>query len=161
MIIREAQDQDIGELTHLGRHLLDLHGNYDPYYYTLEENFPSLFSDWLKNQLYTSHQAIFVAQDNILFPSSNKIIGFISGFIKSLYPWFKVKSVGHISYLVIDPQYRMQHIGKALEQKLTSWFQSKGVEYIEVYTDEKNGIGVSAWVSYGYLPFKKYLRKKI
>lgn len=155
MIIREADFQDIDQVTILGKDLLDLHATFDWTYYTLEENFSPLFSDWVRNQLHSPHQVMYVAE------LENQVIGFISGFIKSLYPWFKVKKVGHVSYLAIAPTFRKQHIGKQLEQKLYVWFKEKNVEYVEVYTDEKNGIGGSAWTSYGYLPFKKYLRKKI
>ncbi|MBI2617206.1 GNAT family N-acetyltransferase [Candidatus Gottesmanbacteria bacterium] len=160
MIIRVMQETDIQELAILGKQLLDIHTTFDSMYYTLEENFTTLFSDWLRNQLSASSQIVFVAEEGS-GNSKGEIIGFISGFIKSLYPWFKVKAVGHVSYLVVDHKYRKQHIGKQLEVALTSWFCKKGVSYIEVYTDEKNQIGVYAWSSYGYEPFKKYLRKRI
>jgi GNAT superfamily N-acetyltransferase len=89
------------------------------------------------------------------------MIGFISGFIKALYPWFCTKTVGHISYLIIEPDYRSKGIGGLLEKGALSWFKSKNISYVEVYTDEINSPGVAAWSSYGYLPFKKFLRKKI
>lgn len=161
MQIRIATAEDIPELTNLGRQLLDIHTGFDPDYYTLEENFSIYFSDWLKNQLYTPRQTIFVAVDQLSENEPQKIIGFIAGFIKSLYPWFKVKAVGHVSYLIISPEFRKNHIGKHLEEALILWFKNQGVAYIEVYSDEKNLLGVSAWTSYGYQPFKKYLRKKI
>lgn len=166
MHIRPAITEDIPQLIKLGRNLLDIHYTFDPDYYTLEENFDESFGNWLKEQLIYPNQFILVATDeqspnnNLPIPSY-QIIGFISGFIKALFPWFKTKTVGHISYLVIDPSFRQKSIGKQLEQEAIVWFKSRNVPYVEVYVDELNNVGKIAWDKYGFGPFKKFLRKKI
>ncbi len=157
MHIRAAELTDIPSVMRLGRHLLDLHTEFDFDYYQLENNFDELFSTWIRQQVNQSQQFILVAYDE----QSPNIIGFISGFIKSLYPWFKTKSVGHISYLVVDPQFRQKGVGKLLEQEAINWFKNKNITYIEVYVDEKNNIGTKVWNSYEFIPFKKFLRKRI
>lgn len=157
MHIRAASLTDLSQLVRLGRDLLSLHTDFDANYYQLEENFDELFGAWVKDQLNHPYQFIFVACD----PADNNIAGFISGFIKYLYPWFKTKSVGHISYLVIDPNYRQQGVGKSLEKTANGWFKSKNISYVELYVEEKNTPGQIAWSKYGFLPFKKFLQKKI
>jgi ribosomal protein S18 acetylase RimI-like enzyme len=155
MTIRELKQQDFPEVAKLGKDLLLLHAGYDPSYYELEENFDELYTHWLNGNLNSLYQFILVAEEN------GKVVGFISGFIKSLYSWFKTKSVGHVGYLAVDINHRRQGIGKMLEKEATNWFKNKNVSYVEVYVDETNEIGKHAWEKYHFLPFKRFLRKRI
>lgn len=157
MHIRLATIDDLPQIVKLGKELLHQHGEFDFDYYQLEENFDELFGTWVKDQLNHPYQFIIVGQD----PADGTIVGFISGFVKYLYPWFKTKSVGHISYMIIDHKYRRHGIGKLLEKGAAEWFGSKNISYIELYVEEQNLTGKSAWDKYGFLPFKKFLRKKI
>ncbi len=157
MHIRLAQIEDLPQIILLGRSLLDLHKEYDYDYYQLEENFDELFGNWVRDQLNNLSQFIIVAQN----PDDDKIIGFISGFTKYLFPWFRTKTVGHISYMIVDPNLRLRGIGKLLENAARDWFKNKNISYMELYVEEKNPTGQTAWTSYGFLPFKKFLKKKI
>lgn len=156
MLIRPAILTDSPQIVKLGRHLLDLHSNFDKDYYNLEINFDELFTNWIQEQINVPSRLLLVAEDD-----NSMISGFISGYIKVLYPWFTTKLVGHIAYLVIDLNNRRKKIGKLLEEHAISWFKTKDVHYIEVFVDEKNSIGTNAWVTYGYGNFKKFLRKTI
>lgn len=155
MLIRQACLSDTPQITSLGRELLNLHFGFDSVYYQLEENFADSFSNWVKNQIDTSHYFLLVAEEN------NKIIGFISGFLKSLYPWFHTKAVGHISYLIVKPESRQKGIARLLEEAARQWFKEKNVSYVEVYVDEQNSVAQKTWHSLGFSPFKKFLRKTI
>ena len=164
MHVRVAKLEDIPSIVSLGRSLLEAHVGYDFDYYQLEGNFDELFATWAKEQINASYQFLFVAEDEILEGNEGKtspIIGFVSGFLKALYPWFKTKAVGHISFLIVNSSYRQKGIGTFLEDKAKEWFLSKNISYVEVYVEEKNSIGQIAWDKYGFLPFKKFLRKKI
>ncbi|MCJ7740279.1 GNAT family N-acetyltransferase [Candidatus Microgenomates bacterium] len=158
MHTREAIIDDLPQLVALGRQLLEMHLSYDPEYYLLEDNFDELFGNWIKGEFDKPNSLLMVAEET---EPEKKIIGFISGFIKYLYPWFRTKNVGHIGYLIVDPTFRQKGVGKTLSQAADNWFKAKNVSYIEVYTDEKNQIGQIVWDNYGFLPFKKFLRKKI
>lgn len=154
--IRGALEGDIVSIVGLGKQLLHLHSSFDGGYYQLEEDFDNQFSSWVKNQLNSHFQFIIVAIDE-----NNQVVGFISGFLKNLYPWFKVKTVGHISYLVVDPTVRNKGIGKLLEDAAGQWFKKNNISYIEVYVDEKNEMGKKVWSAYQFMPFKQFLRKRI
>ncbi len=156
MHIRTAEIKDIPQIVNLGKQLFELHAKLDREYYFLEDNFSELFGNWVKNYLAQNSQFIIVAEE-----SKEHIIGFIAGFIKSLYPWFRLKNVGHISFMVIDEKFRKKGVGRLLEEQARLWFKQKGINYIELYVEENNDIGQEAWFSYGFLPFKKFLRKKI
>lgn len=157
MHIRPATTNDITDIAILGKQIFKQHLEFDNLYYEYSENFDTLFRDWIKVTLLSPEQFIFVAEDT----DTGKISGFISGFVKLLYPWFKLKSVGHISYLIIDQKQRGKGVGKSLEETALNWFKEKNIRYIELYVEEKNETGLSAWYSYGYKPFKKFLRKII
>jgi ribosomal protein S18 acetylase RimI-like enzyme len=156
MHIHLALPQDVPHIVRLGKELLTFHISLDKHYYQLEENFDYLFTNWISTHINHPSQFIFVATDN-----NGLIVGFISGFIKQLYPWFRIKKVGHIAYLMIDTPYQRKGIGRLLENEAYLWFKNKNVPYIEVYTDYSNDIGKKAWEKYGYLDFKKFLRKQI
>lgn len=155
MHIRSAETKDVGDIIRLGKDLLKIHEQLDPGYYRLEDDFDVSFGRWVRSCLGNPNQFIFVAKKDA------KIIGFISGFIKFLYPWFHTKTVGHISYMIVDKAYRNQGIGKLLEQAAADYFLSKKISYMELYVDEKNELGQKAWSGCRYLPFKKFLRRKL
>lgn len=155
MLIRTAQEKDIPYIVQLQRQLLDAHREFDGPYYELEDNFDELFAIWVKEQLNSPMKVILVAEEN------NEAVGFISGYIKTLYPWFRIKSVGHIAFLSVHPDHRRKKIGQELEEKIIDWFKSQNVSFIEVFVDELNLIGCLVWNSYSYRNFKKFLRKII
>lgn len=167
MIIRPAEYKDVPQIVDLGRQLLDLHVSYDPDYYALENNFEELFTSWVKEQIGMPSQFLLVATEkspedtSMQMSPGEHISGFISGFLKALFSWFKTKTVGHISYLIVEKSARQKGIGKQLEESAVLWFRSRKVSFIELYVEEKNDTGQKAWNEYGYLPFKKFLRKKI
>lgn len=161
MHIRKAQNSDVDKITQLGLHLLHLHNGFDETYYDLEENTIIHFKNWVLSQINSQNSFILVAYTINQYNNQHNIVGFISGFIKYLFPWFKIKKVGHISFMVVDPASRRSGIGRTLEKEAVNLFKTEGVEYVELYVDEINIQGVKAWNSYGYLPFKKFLRKKI
>jgi hypothetical protein len=102
MHVRPAEPKDIPQLVNLGRQLFDLHLEFDGAYYQTEDNFAEHFSEWIKNQIANPSALLLIAENE----TDQSIAGFISGFMKSLYPWFKTKTVGHISYLIIRPEFR-------------------------------------------------------
>ena len=158
MIIRPAQLTDLQSITDLTVQLFQKHQEIDPEYYQYVSDYTLKIYSWAEQQLASSSQFLIVAEND---GSVKKIVGFISGYIKYLFPWFKFSSVGHISFLVIDPEYQKKGIGKELAEGAKKWFSSRDLNYIEVFTNEKNEAGLSAWKAYGYSPFNKFLRKKI
>jgi ribosomal protein S18 acetylase RimI-like enzyme len=157
MILRRAFESDIPKLTELGISLLKQHSDFDIDYYDLEYNSYFLFNRWLQDQFKNPSVFLIVAEKE----ETAEIIGFISGFLKALFPWFKNKTVGHISFMVIDENHRQKKYGRLLEEEAIKWFKSKNISYVELYVDETNNVGKIVWEKYGYTPFKKFLRKRI
>ncbi|MBI4067071.1 GNAT family N-acetyltransferase, partial [Candidatus Gottesmanbacteria bacterium] len=89
------------------------------------------------------------------------VVGFLSGFIKYLFPWFNIKRVGHISFMFIDENYRLKGVGKMLVAEVKKWFKEQGLLYIELYVNESNSNGLAFWKKVGFDNFQKFLRMKI
>ena len=156
--ITPADHNDIEQIVLLTKQLLISHLDYDGEYFQLDVNHRQAITDWVKYHLGAANQFILVARPDAGQP---EICGFISGYIKPLFPWFKIKQVGHISFLAVDEIRRKQGVGRQLELNACQWFKNRGITYLELYTNEKNYPGISAWQSYGYKPFNRFLCKKI
>ena len=71
---------------------------------------------------------------------------------------------GHIMSLAVDPAYHGGGIGSALIASGLDWLQKKGVEYVEVLTDQNNIAAIRAYenndfrVIYSSLVLSQYLQ---
>lgn len=156
MQITKATKDDIPLITAFGKRLIQLHRDFDPSYYTYDEvGFTPDFSTWLDNQIITPSSIVLVAKED------GQVVGFLSGFIKFLFPWFTIKKVGHISFMFIDEAYRRKGVGNQLLQFMKLWFKEQGLSFVELYVNEKNANGLSFWKSMGFGDFQKFLRMRI
>lgn len=155
MDIRPATLSDIDLLSDLINLIICQHIGFDQGYYQTNNEKEKHIMNWIKDCLSSNVKFIFVAEEN------SKIVGFISGYIKPLLPWFSQKYVGHISYLIIKPNLRRKGVGKLLKNEAICWFKNRNIAYVEVFVNEKNQIGINAWLSYGFTSFNKLLRHKI
>ena len=159
MIIRSVEINDLSDIVNLLSLLMTMHQEIDEEYFKTEEDVQAYLKQWAERHLNSSSQFLLVAEETQ--EKKKKIVGFIAGYIKYLFPWFKIKSVGHISFLTILPDFQRRGVGRKLEEEAKKWFEAKNVKYVEVYSNEKNAPGMSAWQAYEYLPFNKFFRKKI
>jgi len=155
--IYPAETNDIADIVNLSCRLFEIHRNIDPEYYQASADYNAKIRTWAEQQVNSPSQFLLVARDS----QSKKAVGFISGYIKFLFPWYKIKSVGHISFLSVDPEWQKKGIGKQLNYEAEKWFSERGRKYIEVFANIENSAGVAAWKKYGYLTFNKMFRKKI
>lgn len=155
MEIREANPADIPLLVLFGQKLTKMHLDFDPEYYTFDEKeFPSAFANWIRSQIDLPSSIVVVAKEN------DEIVGFLSGFVKYLFPWFNIKKVGHVSFMFIDEKYRGKGVGTKMVDAAKRWFKNEGLYYIELYVNENNKNGLSFWKNMGFKDFQKFLRMK-
>lgn len=157
---------DTAEITRLLHQLLSTHIDFDTAYYELADDPSENLQNWSLSQINSPSSFLFVAENLELNPipdqqTTPSLLGMVSGYEKYLFPWFKLKSVGHISFLIVDCKFRREGIGNNLEKAAARWCAERQLNYIELYTDEPNIPAVNFWKKTGYHPFKKFLRKKI
>src|SRR3989338_8841579 len=85
--ITPADHNDIEQIVLLAKQLLISHFDYDGEYFQLDVNHRQAMTDWVKYHLGAANQFILVARPDAGQP---EICGFISGYIKPLFPWFKI-----------------------------------------------------------------------
>jgi ribosomal protein S18 acetylase RimI-like enzyme len=154
---REATESDIPKLAELHNELVYFiqQQTKDAYW-----NFEELFVDdtvlYLK-EFYNSpkckiHIAVY----------EGEIVGFIMGeVIRCHLPISKVSEVGYISAAYIREEYQRKGILKGLEERLTKFFKTLGIQYVELnYMYEHIG-AKKCWEALGYDVFRVQTRKKI
>jgi ribosomal protein S18 acetylase RimI-like enzyme len=155
MQIRAATSEDVQAITKLATDLFTLHQTFDNEYYAMEEHPEQYISKWVAEQVRAVTSFMLVAEID------GEVAGLIAGYIKPLYPWFITKAVGHLSFLIVQPQHRKKGIATALQEAAMSWFKTRNMTYVEVFVEEKNEIGNTAWNAFEFSPFRKFMRKKI
>jgi ribosomal protein S18 acetylase RimI-like enzyme len=161
MYIQPATIDDLEVIVQLTKSLLITHAAWDPIYYSLTSDTNTPLREYYRSQITNPIRQFLLVAVEESQSHQRSILGFINGFIKPLFPWFITREVGHISFLAVSEDFRHRGIGKELERAAIQWFNDHNVPYVEVYTDEANEIGCTAWTSYGYRPFKRFLRKSI
>jgi len=115
------------ELPRLVEIYLKAYEGLEEYAYTHPEDVKS-YLNWLWNR---DSEGFFVAK------VGDKIVGFVAGDAN----WFskrEKKQVGAIHEIVVLPEYQGQGIGKALMEKVLSYFKEKGLDTAELWVGDEN-----------------------
>ncbi len=143
--IREAQEKDFSSILTLWEKLFQMHREIEPCFAILGDN-RSSFGIYLKQQIRNPRSCVLVAE------VQGTLCGFIIGILQSCGPQTQ-GSLGHISDLYVDHPYRRQGIGRALFQKVKSWFAHHGVQGITVQVADRNPEARLFWYQMGFRDF--------
>jgi ribosomal protein S18 acetylase RimI-like enzyme len=72
----------------------------------------------------------------------NKIIGYITCYIKEQPSFFKINNVGDISGFMVKKEYRKNGIGKKLYDMAIDYFKEQGTMYFTLFTSINNKLGI-------------------
>lgn len=78
------------------------------------------------------------AEKTVVALDKDKIVAYITFYIKERLPMYKLKRVGHISGLMVNKDYRRLGIAKKLLGFAKDWFKRKGVKYSYLETSSEN-----------------------
>ena len=81
---------------------------------------------------------------------NNKIIGYITFYIKDQPNYWVVKKIGDISGLMVNKNYRKNGIGKKLVTKTIDYFKQNDIKYYSVFTSINNNDGISLYKKCGF-----------
>ena len=93
----------------------------------------------------------------LIAKTQGDIVGFIAGDIRENGPLLSPDRIGHVSVLVVGGRSRMSGIGDALWKEMRRWFESKGINYFELYTEHGNKLSGPFWNKRG---FEIFLEKR-
>jgi len=74
--------------------------------------------------------------------SGEKIIGYITCYIKEQPSFFKIKTLGDISGFMVTKEFRNNGIGKKLYNLAIEYFKEHGIKYFTLFTSVNNKIGI-------------------
>ncbi|MDD2196559.1 MAG: GNAT family N-acetyltransferase [Bacteroidales bacterium] len=143
MKIRRANLQDIEQVTKYGLILLKQHSELDPYF-TPIESVDKVYRNFLEKCLNSENRLLLVAKKN------GKLIGYAAGEIQARSPIFKIAENGYINDVFVEGEYRKLGIARKFLIELKKWFESKGVEHVELSVLVKNEIGKKTWAKFGF-----------
>ena len=150
----EATTDNIPEIVELWKELSDHHSKIDPFFTRREDghvNFTSFLTGLLKAQ----DARIFIAIDG------PEIIGYIIAKIEAYPPVYLLKTYGAIYDILVTSKYRRKGIGSKLFQAALIWFQSLGIQRIELSIVPQNIESSSFWKKLGFQDYMHKLYKKI
>jgi len=114
----------------------------------------SLFGiDIIKEMDIKNYFQTFVNNDNkkaFIAIFNNKIIGYITFYIKTQPNFWIVKKIGDISGLMVNKYYRNKGIGTKLIKVAIEYFRNNGIKYYEVFTSINNKDGISLYKKCGF-----------
>jgi ribosomal protein S18 acetylase RimI-like enzyme len=81
---------------------------------------------------------------------NNKIIGYVTFYIKDQPNYWIVKKIGDISGLMVNKNFRKKGIGTKLVIKAIEFFKENGIKYYTVFTSINNASGISLYKKCGF-----------
>jgi ribosomal protein S18 acetylase RimI-like enzyme len=108
----------------------------------MEENIIGYFT----NLQYNETGDVIIALDG------DRIVGYISIYVKTQSYYWKVKKVGVISGLMVHPKFRRRGIARKLLSKAEKYFGRKSVKYYTVYTTVNNQNAITFYENNGLKP---------
>ncbi|HCY00407.1 MAG TPA: hypothetical protein DG754_09740 [Bacteroidales bacterium] len=143
MKIRKANLHDIEQVTKYGLILLKQHSELDPYF-TPIGTVDKVYRNFLERCLSSEDRLLLVAENN------GKLVGYAAGEIQARSPIFKITKNGYINDVFVKGEFRKLGVAKKFLIELKKWFESKGIEYIELSVLAKNEIGKKTWAKFGF-----------
>jgi len=90
--------------------------------------------------------------DVIIALDGNRVVGYITLYIKTQAGYWTIKNVGEISGLMVHPAYRRRGIASQLLTKARAYFQNASVKYFNVYTAVNNRSAITFYERNGLYP---------
>lgn len=97
----------------------------------------------------------------VVAEAGDKVVGFIRGVVRLAPDHLGGGKIGFVDHTFVDESMRGQGVGRAMFETLQSWFQSKGVQQLELQVLCGNRPAIEAWQAMGFQPELLQMRKLI
>ena len=156
MHLREANANDLHSLVNIMEGLVNYvqDSTNDPYINDIERDKQKNFRPWFEKAFSNPDSTIFIAEVD------DRIAGFISGTLSE--PFVNTTTIGRIGQIGVcwvEPEFRKRGYSRALVNTIESWFEGRGVEFIEIHYLEGNLEAKQAWAHLGFEPYRIASRK--
>jgi GNAT superfamily N-acetyltransferase len=144
--IRKSRLADAPALADLWHEMATFHARLDPYW-RIRPSCKKGYIPYMKEVTRSKDKAAFVAHDD------GRLVGFVLLHLESRARVFVEKEHGLIVDLAVTAGYRRSGIGEKLVARAVRWFQSQGVETIEVRFATANPLSTAFWHKMGFEPY--------
>ena len=147
------RSDDLNDLILLSKKFFEEYeGNDD--YFKIDELSDEDITDYFDNFIDSENKKAFIAIEN------NQIIGYITAYIKDQPSFWKIKTIGDISGLMVDKDYRRMGIATQLLSNCKDFFKEKNVMYYTLFTSVNNVDGLEFYIKNGMEPLYTTLKGK-
>ncbi|MBN1572378.1 MAG: GNAT family N-acetyltransferase [Deltaproteobacteria bacterium] len=141
-----AADSHIPEVVEIWKEFMDFHSDIDPFLERRDDGHEH-FENYLRERIDSDDAAVLVALDE------DRVIGYSIVFISNHPPVLKTERYGFIDSLAVRSTYRRRGVGTAILKKMHEWFDSRGIDRIQLNVLPGNEIGNSFWRKSGFRDF--------
>jgi ribosomal protein S18 acetylase RimI-like enzyme len=145
-----ATDKHIREIIELWKELMDFHTEIDSRN-PRSKNGHLNWEKYLRELMKSENNLILVALER------NTVVGFSISQISTYPPVFINKTYGFISDIAVKSGYRRKGIGEKMLAEIFNWFESHGIDRIELSVAAGNETGYSFWKKHGFKDFSHKL----
>lgn len=158
MNIREANRNDLHCLVEAMDQLVNYvqESTQDPYVNDIARDKQENFRPWFVNLLDNPDGVVFLVEVD------DRIAGFITGvLVEPFTNTASINRIGQIGVCWVAPEFRKRGYARALVNTIESWFDGRGVEFVDIYYLEGNREAKHAWARLGFEPYRIASRKKL
>ncbi len=136
--IRALQrEDDLHDLIALSRDFFQEYATYHEDFFEIDHlddrDIIDYFSHWLNDE----HGKTFIALEE------NRIVGYITVYVREQAPFWKIKKIGDISGLMVHKDYRRRGIAGQLLAHARAFFAQHAVRYFTLFTAVENKTGIA------------------
>jgi GNAT superfamily N-acetyltransferase len=134
MLIRAANEADVGEVLPMVRAICALHESRDPQRFRVLPDVLDRYARWLPERAKDPRSVFLVAER----PGAGGLAGFTVGTVEPEIPIFWVPECGWIHDLWVEPADRRRGVGKLLAEAAAARFTEIGVQQVRLHTGAFN-----------------------
>jgi GNAT superfamily N-acetyltransferase len=121
----------------------------------LRRDAESVWRRYALKQMRSRNGLVLIAED------SGKPAGYSLNLIKPNIPVFRIRKLGHIADLYLEPGYRGKGIGKLLRDEAVRWFRKKGIKHASIAVHALNPASWKIYRKWGFSDYHVEMRLRL
>jgi ribosomal protein S18 acetylase RimI-like enzyme len=148
--IAPATHEQVPGIIEIWKELMDFHKAINPLFSRSSDGHTHMGTH-IHDLIDQDDNEVYVAVDR------EKVVGYAIFYIRQRPPVFEESPYGIISDLAVTAPYRRRGIGGTLVTAMFEWFESRGIERIELQVASRNEVAYSFWRKHGFTDYKHVL----
>jgi GNAT superfamily N-acetyltransferase len=150
-----ANEQHIPELGDLWMEFMRFSQNIEAIHEPKDDAIPVYIAEYLRPVMEAENSLVLVALDG------DRVVGYSYSLIVGPFNLVKREKYGIIHDMFITPQYRGMGVAKMLFNEIIKWFNSNGVNRVELDVMTRNPMATTFWEKLGFRDLNRTLYRQI